>query len=329
MFTFEGARVLVTGAAGFIGSHLCQELLRRGSNVKGIDNLVCGNRQNIESLKGLPNFKFIEGSLSDEDCLDEAVGETDAIFHLAVTRPLNNDGFLRATDGYVNDVMATYSLLKCVSQAERCGKKIVFTSSGLVYGEPTIIPTPENYGPLIPASPYGASKLASEAFISTFCHASNVQAAICRLSNVEGSRKPYGVVYDFINRLKADNTKLTIMGDPEDRRSYIHVSDCVDALLFCLAHMEKRIDYWNVAPIDSISVNTLARIVIEEMRMADIPLVSNQRSASAIIKGRVKESRPSIEKILSQGWTPKYGSEEAIRLAASELISELCDPQLG
>jgi UDP-glucose 4-epimerase len=323
MSASEKSTILVTGAAGFIGSHLIQKLLQMDFTVRGIDSFVNGNTMNIDRVRNHPNFKFVEGDLLDENCTHEALRETDTVFHLAVTRPAYDRGLSEAIEGYKNDVLATFNLLKSMSQPDSRVKKIVYASSVLIYGDQATIPTPENYGPLCPASPYGASKLASEAFISTFCHTFDLSAAICRLSNIEGSRKPYGVVYDFVNRLREDRTKLEMKGDPTNKRSYLHVSDCVEALLFCMKHLNTKVEPWNIGPGDSISTERLAKIVINEMGLGDVPIIVKDATHEERIKGRLNESRPSIEKIKSHGWSPRHGSEQAVRLAASERISEL------
>jgi len=323
MFIFDEARVLVTGAAGFIGSHVTERLLQVGAKVRGIDNFVTGDRKNVERMRGQPNFEFIEGDLLNQDFTDRIVRGVDAVFHLAVTRPEYGKSFLDAMEGYKNDVLGTYNLLRSIGKSGN-GKKIVYTSSGLVYGETETVPTSETYGPLRPSSAYGASKLASEAFISVFCHAFDMQAALCRLANVEGLRKPYGVIYDFVNKLKQSSTSLEILGDPGDRRAYLHVSDCAEALLFCLSHLNTEVECWNVGPVDSMSVKELATIVIDQMGLGDIPIVEKHHSEEHKIKGSVRESRPSIDKIIRDGWHPKHNSKQAVTLAAAELASELC-----
>jgi len=310
---------LVTGGAGFIGSHLIDALLEKGHDVKCIDNFSSGKREFIEQSmdKGL---ELIEGDLLNRDDIKKALNGCDTVFHLAA----NPDVRLGVENTKVHleqNIIATYNLLE--EMREKGIKKIAFTSSSTVYGEAEQIPTPESYGPLIPISLYGASKLAAEGLISAYCHTFDMQSVIYRFANVVGPRSTHGVTYDFINKLRKNPDVLEILGDGSQKKSYLYISDCIDAMLFGMEKSKSKVEIFNMGSEDWVDVKKIADIVSREMGLSPEYKFTGGVDGGRGWKGDVKIMRLSIDKLKDMGWKPEYGSEESIRMTARWLISSL------
>jgi UDP-glucose 4-epimerase len=203
-------KIIVTGGAGFIGSNLVDRLLSAGNEVTVIDNLSSGRMEFLKQHTANPDFKFIELDLLDTEKLKEAIQGTDFVYHLAA----NPDVRLGAVDTKIHleqNIIATYNLLEAMRINKQ--KNIVFTSTSTVYGEAAIIPTPENYGPLIPISLYGASKLACEALITSYCGSFDMNSWIFRFANIVGERGTHGIIIDFIEKLRNNPEMLEILGE--------------------------------------------------------------------------------------------------------------------
>lgn len=311
--------ILVTGGAGFIGSHLMDALLKKGNEVKCIDNFSSGKREFIEHniKKGL---ELIEGDLLNPDDIRKALDGCDTVFHLAA----NPDVRLGAEDTHVHleqNIIATYNLLEGMRKA--AVKKIAFTSSSTVYGEAGEIPTPENYGPLVPISLYGASKLAAEGLIASYCHTFDMRSVIYRFANVVGPRSTHGVTYDFIKKLRKDGSELEILGDGSQKKSYLYISDCIDAMLFGIEKSSDMVEILNIGSEDWVDVRKIADIISEEMHLSPEYRFTGGVDGGRGWKGDVKIMRLSIDKLRNMGWQPEHGSEEAIRMTARWLISSL------
>ncbi|RLF47240.1 MAG: UDP-glucose 4-epimerase [Thermoplasmata archaeon] len=310
-------KALVTGGAGFIGSHLIDALLAKGYEVACIDNFSSGRREFIE--KNLNKIELIEGDLLNRQDIKKALDNCDIVFHLAAN-PDVRVGAVNPKLHFDNNIIATYNLLE--EMREKGIVKIAFTSSSTVYGDATVIPTPEDYGPLIPISLYGASKLAAEALICSYCHTFDMEAVIYRFANVVGPRSTHGVIYDFIKKLRANPDELEILGDGTQRKSYLYIDDCIDAMIFGIEKAKERVEIFNIGSEDWVEVKEIADIVSQEMG-----LKPEYRFTGGIDgrgwKGDVKFMRLDISKLKSLGWKPKYGSKEAIRMTAKWLIKEI------
>ena len=312
-------KVLVTGGAGFIGSHLIDSLMERGYEVRCIDNFSSGKMEFIENAikKGM---ELIEGDILNKKDVRKAMEGCNIIFHLAA----NPEVRIGAEDTYIHleqNVLATYNILE---EMRRQGiKKIVFTSSSTVYGEADIIPTPEDYAPLIPISLYGASKLAAESLICAYCHTFDMYSIIYRFANVVGPRSTHGVTYDFIKKLKKDEGKLEILGDGTQKKSYLYISDCIDAMLFGIEKAKEKVEIFNIGSEDWVDVKKIADIVSQEMGLQPKYEFTGGVDGGRGWKGDVKIMRLSIDKLKNLGWKPRYGSEEAIRMTARWLLSSL------
>ncbi len=310
-------RVLVTGGAGFIGSHLIDALLEEGFDVVCFDNFSSGKKEFIEH--NLDKIELIEGDLLNREDIKEALRGCEIVFHLAAN-PDVRVGVVNTKVHFDNNILATYNLLEEMKGAGV--KEIVFTSSSTVYGDAEKIPTPENYAPLIPISLYGASKLAAEALICSYCHTFDMEAIIYRFANVVGPRSTHGVIYDFIKKLRKNPNELEILGDGKQRKSYLYIDDCIDAMLFGMQKKEEQVEIFNIGSEDWIEVKEIADIVSEEMGLKPEYKFTGGIDGRGW-KGDVKFMRLDISKLKALGWKPKYGSKEAVRMTAKWLIKEI------
>ena len=311
-------RALVTGGAGFIGSHLIDELVKAGIHVKVIDNLSSGHINFINHHIEENNLDFIEGDITSFDDVKSATKDVDCVFHLAANPDIRLGTRVTDTD-LRQGTIATYNILE--GMRINGVKKIVFASSSVIYGENAPMPTPENYGPCLPISLYGASKLASEGLITSFSGTFGIQSWIFRFANIIGDRGTHGVIFDFIHKLKKDNTKLEVLGNGLQEKSYMEVKDCVKAMLHIYNTQSEAINLFNLGSHDTCSVRKIAEIVVEETNCNDasIEYTGGDRGWA----GDIPKAMLSIEKMLSTGYDVKYNSEAAVRHTAKCLIEEI------
>ncbi|MGQ9640622.1 MAG: NAD-dependent epimerase/dehydratase family protein [Candidatus Bathycorpusculaceae bacterium] len=315
------SKVLVTGGAGFIGSHLVDALLGRGFRVRIVDNLSGGSLENIKCWFGDSRFEFVRGDLKDPEIAFKSVDGVDLVFHLAA----NPDVRLGEVDPPVHfreNLLVTFTVLEAMRRSERA-RRIVFASTSTVYGEADVLPTPEDYGPLLPISVYGAAKLGSEALISSHCHTFGFSGVLLRFANVVGARAKHGVIVDFIRKLRQNAEELEILGDGKQKKSYLHVKDLVSAFFAVLPCLERTggVEAFNVGSLDWVDVKRIAEVVCEEMGLRDVAF----RFTGGVDGGRgwrgdVKTMLLSTDKLVNLGWRPKLNSEEAVRLSCRELL---------
>ncbi len=307
-------RILVTGGAGFIGSHLVERLLKEGHEVTVYDNLSWGKEAFLKDHLGEKNFRFIRGDLLDPPSLLEAVRGQELVHHLAANPDIRKGAEETDLDLRQN-VLATFNLLEAMRS---CGvKQLAFSSSSTVYGEARTLPTPEDYGPLIPISLYGASKLAAEGLISAYCHTFGFRAWIFRFANIVGPRQTHGVILDFIEKLRRDPEELEILGDGSQNKSYLWVEDCVEAMLLAVERSGENPAILNLGNEDRTTVRKVAEIVCEEMGLR--PRFRFTGGGRGWV-GDVPEMFLDITRIRSLGWKPRYSSEEAVRKAVRALL---------
>ncbi|MCC7576683.1 MAG: SDR family NAD(P)-dependent oxidoreductase [Methanomethylovorans sp.] len=309
--------VLVTGGAGFIGSHVVDRLLADGHNVVVFDNMTSGKMGFIAHHLKDPHFKFINGDLLQPDQIYLACNGVDQVFHLAA----NPDVRIGASDTRMHldqNILATYSLLDAMQKQHV--KEIAFTSSSTVYGEANIIPTQENYGPLIPISMYGASKLACEAMITAYCHTFDMRSWIFRFANIIGDRGTHGIIVDFIHKLKRDPAHLEILGDGKQSKSYLHVRECVDAMMLVVLKGNDQVNIFNIGSEDVISATRIGEIVAQEMELS--PEVTYTGGAQGW-KGDVPKMMLSIENLKALGWKKGKGSEMNVRDTVRSLLKNM------
>ena len=310
-------KILVTGGAGFIGSHLDDALIVRGHNITVVDNLVLGRKENIEHLIGKPNFCFIEADLMDIEKMRSifSKGKFDMVYHLAANSDIQKGGKDPMVD-YNFTFNTTFNVLQLLKEFEI--KKFFFASTSAIYGE-TYDVLNEDYGPLKPVSNYGAGKLASEAFISAFSSTYGIQTWITRFPNVVGERFTHGVIYDFIKKLHNNPEELEVLGNGEQCKPYVYVKDLVDAILYVIDHASERYNVYMIGSDSRTKVKEIATMVIEEMGLnAKIRYTGGDRGWI----GDVPEFRYDLTKINKLGWTAPHNSNESVRLAIQKALGK-------
>ena len=319
--TVSGKHILITGGAGFIGSHLVDRLAT-GNKITVVDNLSAGKLEFIQQHLDKPEEEFRFVKLDILKCRDhpELFEGVDVIFHLAA----NPDVRVGETDTYIHfeqNILASYYLLEMAR--EHKVSEFIFTSSSVVYGEAKEIPTPENYGPLIPISLYGSSKLSAEAFISAFAHNFNIRSTIYRFANVVGPKSTHGVTFDFLNKLKANPLELVILGDGRQTKSYFYIDDCIEGMVAGWLKGEELVNIFNIGSADYIDVTTIANLVCKEMGLMDVKYsYTGGVDGGAGWKGDVKIMLLGIEKLRKLGWESKHSSSESIALTARHLLGK-------
>ena len=313
-------RALVTGGAGFIGSHLVDALMESGWEVRVLDDLIAGSLENVKRWIEGEHFEFIKGDMRNPEIARKAVDGVEVVFHLAAN-PEVRIGSQSPELLYETNVLITHNLLDAIRDSRV--RYLVFTSSSTVYGDASVIPTPEDYAPLEPISVYGGAKLAAEALISGYTHTFGFRALIFRLANIIGERSNHGVIYDFINKLRRNPEELEILGDGTQRKSYLHVSDTVEGMLQIFDHFRKgnkTVDFYNLGNDDWITVKEIAEIVSGEMGLKPKFRFTGGVDGGRGWKGDVKFMRLSIEKARKTGWRPRLNSYEAVRRTVKELL---------
>jgi len=302
--------ILVTGGAGFIGSHVVDRLIEKGEEVIVVDNLSSGN---IEFVNDRANFVKMD-LIHDSDKLHRLLNNVDFVWHIAAN-PDVRIGEQSPEKIYDNNILATFLLLEAMRKSQV--KNIVFTSTSTVYGEAEVIPTPEDY-PTVPVSIYGASKLACEGLISSYCHTFNMKSWIYRFANVIGRRSNHGVIFDFIKKLKNNPDELEILGDGEQNKSYIYIDDCIDAMFYGLRE-DKAVNIFNIGSEDQIRVKRIAEIVSKNMGLNPVFKFTGGKRGW---KGDVPVMLLSIGRLKKLGWRPKYNSEEAVKRAVYDILQD-------
>ncbi|MDS1032607.1 GDP-mannose 4,6-dehydratase [Porphyromonadaceae sp. NP-X] len=310
-------KVLVTGGAGFIGSHLCDTLIQANHEVVVVDNLILGKMENINHLRELPNFHFCKEDLLNFESLKQIFNEFafDMVFHMAANSDIQKGSADPEIDFNLT-FKTTFNVLQCMK--EFSVKKLFFASTSAIYGETSDWLT-EDYGPLRPVSNYGAGKLASEAFISAFSAAYDIQTWITRFPNVVGERFTHGVIYDFIHKLKSNPNELEVLGNGEQNKPYLYVKDLVEGILFVCKNSHDRFNVYNLGSNTRTKVKEIAKMVIEEMGLnATINYTGGDRGWV----GDVPEFKYDVSKINQLGWKAKYTSNESVRLAIQKALGK-------
>ena len=312
-------KILVTGGAGFIGSHLVDRLIKEGYKVRVIDNLSSGRLENIKHHIDAKMIEFIAGDLKDPQMALKAVEGIDVVFHFAA----NPEVRVSTTNPEIHfneNVVSTFNLLE--SMRKKGVKELVFASSSSIYGEPEDIPVDEN-APMRPVSVYGASKAACENLIHAYSKLYEIKAVILRYANVIGPRLRHGVVWDFINKLLRNPTELEILGDGKQVRSYIYVDDAVEAAVVTWRRADASYKVYNVASEDWITVDEVADEVIKAMGSSNVKKVYKPVLHGVGWPGDVKRIALKIEKLKTLGFKPKLNSRDAVYKTAIELRKEL------
>ncbi|PGF16541.1 UDP-glucose 4-epimerase [Natrinema sp. CBA1119] len=307
--SISSRNILVTGGAGFIGSHLTERLLANGADVLAVDDCSNGDRDRVPD-----DAEFLEADLTDLDALAGHLEDVDLVFHLAASKHVDTD---RPHGQFDDNTRMTRNILEAMADAGVT--EIAYTSSSTVYGEAPR-PTPEDYAPLEPISAYGASKLADEGLLSARAHSHDLTVWNFRFANVVGPRLRGAVIPDFIEKLQDDPEHLTILGDGRQEKSYLHLEDCLDAICHTVEHADDAMNTYNLGTRTTTSVDRIATIVAEELGAdPEREYTGGERGWT----GDVPKMRLSIEKLSALGWEPRLSSDEAVRRSTREIIDEL------
>ncbi|MBS1266134.1 MAG: L-arabinose 1-dehydrogenase (NAD(P)(+)) [Candidatus Woesearchaeota archaeon] len=311
-------KYFITGGAGFIGSEMAKRLLKKGHKVTVYDNLLCGDTSRIDELMNNPDFAFVKGDIRNKQEVIKAIKGHDFVMHFAANPDIAK-AIKHPDIDLKHSVIATFHLLDAMRLTGV--KKIAFTSGSGVYGDAGDTYTAEDYGPLLPISMYGASKLGAEGLISAFCNQYDMQAWVGRFGNIIGGNQTHGVILDFVNKLKNNPEKLEILGDGKQSKPYIHVDEIIDSILFIIENSKENVNVFNVACDSFTSVNKIAEIVIQEMNLENVKL--EYTGGNRGWKGDVPVVRLDIKKLNELGFKIKLSSDQAVRKTAREIVTKL------
>ena len=321
MSDIEFNSALITGGAGFIGSHLAEKLVGEGIKTKILDNFATGRKDNLLGCMDKQNFSLFDLDLGKLGNQEDYLENVEVVFHMAAD-PEVRTGYDNPKNSFEQNIVNTFNLLQRIKHSKV--KKIVFASSSSVYGDAKVLPTNEEYGPLCPISHYGASKLACEAIVSSFCYNYDIDGIILRPANVIGSRGRHGLIWDLVHKLKNDKNRLEVLGDGKQTKSFIHISDMIKGILQSMKKGEDGVEIFNVGSEDSVEIINVAKIVCKNMKLPNIEIfttggIENGRGW----KGDIKIAHLDISKLKNLGWQPKLSSLEAANVTSQEIIDEV------
>jgi UDP-glucose 4-epimerase len=315
-------RILVTGGAGCIGSDLCHALLAQGHDVVAFDNLSSGKREHIEPFLTAPNFRFLEGDLTDVDAVSHALEGVEFVYHLAA----NPDVKFSAGDPTDKDLrqntICTYNVLEAMRL--RGIGKFAFSSTSAVYGLAPCMPIPEDGFFPQPISLYGATKLACESLICSFQNLFGMQCWIFRFANIVGPKvrsRGRTVIGDFIHRLTEDPSRLLILGNGRQSKSYLLSEECVEAMLWVVSHATKPLNVFNLGCPDWLSVDEIARMVVAQMELTGVCF--EYTGGEGGWPGDVPRFRLDVTRINELGWRAGHSSAEAVGMAIRSTLDRL------
>ncbi len=292
-------KAFVTGGAGFIGSHIVDRLIAEDNDVTVYDNLSSGKELFFQHHKKNPKFHLVQGDVLDIKKLTEAMKGHDFVFHLQANADVRG-GIKKTRVDLEQNTITTGNVLEAMKQNNI--KKIAFASSATVYGEPKTFPTPEN-NELIQTSLYGASKLAGEAMIQAYCEYFDMQCFIFRFVSWIGERYTHGVIFDFVKKLQKNPKELEILGDGNQKKSYLYVGDGVEGIFFAIKNFKEKKNVFNLGHEKFISVTKVADIICEEMGLKGV-----QYTFRGGTRGWLGDSplvHLDITKLKKRGWQPK------------------------
>jgi len=305
-FELPFRKALATGAAGFIGSNLVDRLLAEGVQVVGYDNFSTGSEDFLRPALAQPGFKLVRGDLLDPEALLAAAQGCEFVFHLAANADVRF-GLQHPRKDLEQNTLATFNVLEAARQAGMLG--IAFSSTGSVYGEPNVFPTPEDAPFPTQTSLYGASKLAGEGMIQAYATGFGLRAFIFRFVSILGERYTHGHVFDFVKRLRADPTRLEVLGDGQQRKSYLHVQDCVDGIFTALTKAQGPLNIFNLGCDEACRVDDSIGWICGRLG------VEPQRVYSGGQRGWIGDS-PFIlldtKRIRALGWEPRLDIRQGV-----------------
>jgi len=311
-------KIFITGGAGFIGSNLVNRLIKN-NKITIYDNLSSGKKEFLSKHLKNANLKLVMADALNFQKMKQVMEDHDVVFHLA-SNPNIAKAVLQPELDLKQGILTTFNVLEAMRLTGV--KKLFYPSGSGVYGDQGVKYTAESFGPLLPVSMYGASKLSAEGLISAFCHLYGLKAWIFRPANIVGPNQTHGVGYDFINKLKKNPTELVILGDGRQSKSYIHVSDFISAIFRALEKTDERINLFNIASNGFTDVKTIAKIVVDEMELKNVKL--KYTGGSIGWKGDIPKVRLDTKKIREIGWKPLLISDRAVRRSVKELLKKPC-----
>ncbi len=303
-------RALVTGGAGFIGTHLVERLLKEKYEVIVVDNFTLGHKENVEKFKDNKKYKFYNINIEDTEKFCETLKDEkiDIVYHLAANSDIQKGGKNPSVD--LNDTfMTTVSVLELMRRNDI--KNLFFSSTSAIYGDRHNTLVSEDMGLLQPISYYGGAKYASESFISSYTFMNDLNTMIFRFPNVIGPNLTHGVIYDFTKRLQENNKELRILGDGTQTKPYIYVLDLVDVIFKMTKKIPKGVEIYNIGVDSATSVTRIADIVCEELGYKNVKY--EYTGGNVGWKGDVPKFQYNLDKIHSTGWVATHTSDEAVR----------------
>ncbi len=310
-------KYFIVGGAGFIGSHLVKELLKNDNLVRIYDNFSSGKMFHLREVENNKNLDIVRADVKDFEKLSEAMKGFDVIYHFA-----SNPDIAKAMQQPDIDFWEGTYLTNNVVEAMRINsiRNILYASGSGVYGDTGYKETDEDYSPMLPISTYGASKLACESLICSYCHMFDFNASVFRFANVVGPNQTHGVGYDFVKKLLRDNTKLEILGNGSQSKSYIYVDDVISAMRLIELNYLKGYNYFNVATEDYITVKEIADIAVNITNLINVEYIFTGGDRGW--KGDVPIVRLNSKKIRNLGWKNKYDSKKAIEISINSIYQE-------
>jgi UDP-glucose 4-epimerase len=305
--------IFVTGAAGFIGSNLVDRLLSDGEAVVGYDNLSTGMPEFIASARRHRNFTFVQGDLLDTRGLTEAMRGANRVVHFAANADVRF-GLAHPRKDLEQNTIATFNVLEAM-RANNV-REIAFSSTGSIYGEATVVPTPEDAPFPVQTSLYGASKLACEGMIAAYAEGYGIKSRIFRFVSILGQRYSHGHVFDFMMQLAKDQNRLHILGDGKQRKSYLHVDDCVDGMLLALNAGDERIAIYNLGTDEVCQVLDSVDWIVGRLNLSPQLSLSGGRQGWI---GDIPLIHLDTSRIRGLGWRPKSSIREAVELTVDWL----------
>lgn len=317
-----GRKVFITGGAGFIGGQMAEKFLQLGWTVTCFDNLLLGLREFVPSAA-----KFIEADLLDLERVMTEIKGQDLVVHLAANSDISQ-GVEKSDVDLKNGTVATFNVLEAMRKTGV--RDLIFASTSAIYGEASVKPTPENYGPLFPISFYGASKLACEGLVASFAHNCGFRALMFRFANIIGPKSTHGAVHDFTGRLLKNPKALTVLGNGTAKKSYLHVDDCIEGMLFGWNHFLSKpsegelLQCFNLASHGVSNVRYLADTVVKEfalqMKTAEPKLIFGEGDRGWV--GDVAYTWLDGAQFEKLGWKAKLESDAAVAKAVRQIVAE-------
>jgi UDP-glucose 4-epimerase len=309
-------KYFITGGAGFIGSCIVDRVIGK-NEVTVYDNLSSGKEEHVSHHFGKKNFRFVKADLLDFDRVVKEMKGHDTVWHIAANPDIRK-GTESSRYDLEQNTLVTYNVLEAARRNDI--NSVVFSSTSTIYGPAKVIPTPEDYGPCLPVSLYGASKLACEGLISAYSSLYGIRAWIFRFANIIGKRSTHGILPDLVDKLNKDISRLEVLGDGNQRKSYLLVEETVDGMFFAFEKAKDQLNYFNLGSSDQITVKRIVEILVEEAALRNTKIVYTGGEAGW--KGDVPRFLLSPEKMAELGWKAKHSSEEAVRIATKLVVKE-------